>query len=143
MIFDTHCHGYWNGLEHRQDEVLRNMCAEGVTRSVQIGTGLEMSRKALTLSRDWGPETWCTAGLHPTGCQDMPESSAPEFISQLEDLIQANRDKMVAIGETGLDCYHLTRGNETKQKQIRIPEIALNYSRQNGQRQSEGIFRDV
>jgi len=117
MIFDTHCHGYWNGLEQRQGGVRRNMRAQGVTRSVQIGTGLEMSRKALTLSRAWGPETWCTAGLHPTGCRDMPESSVRQFTVQLEELIQANRDKMVAVGETGLDYYHLTRGNEAKQKQ--------------------------
>ena len=45
MIFDTHCHGYWNGLAHRNNEVLRNMRAEGVLRSVQIGTGLERSRR--------------------------------------------------------------------------------------------------
>src|SRR5512146_2600639 len=103
MIFDTHCHAYWDGLIKRQDEVLRHMRAEGVLRSVQIGTGLEKSRKALDLSREWGPETWCTAGIHPTGCQDMPASSAPELIAEFEKLIQSNRDKIVGIGETGFD----------------------------------------
>jgi TatD DNase family protein len=117
MIFDTHCHGYWNGLVHRQDEVLRNMRAEGVARSVQIGTGLDRSRLALALSRNWGPDTWCAAGIHPSGCQDLPASSAPELMAEFEELIRANRDKMVAVGETGFDYFHVTRGKETQQKQ--------------------------
>jgi TatD DNase family protein len=117
MIFDTHCHGYWNGLAHRKDEVLRNMRAEGVLRSVQIGTGLERSRQALALAREWGAYTWCTAAIHPAGCQDLPESSVPEVMAQLEELIQANRDKMVAVGETGFDYFHVTRGKEAQQKQ--------------------------
>ena len=116
MIFDTHCHGYWHGLEHRQDEVLRNMHAEGVTRSIQIGTGMEKSLQALALARRWGSGAWCSAGLHPTGCQDMDPSSAPGLMTQFEELIRANRDKMVAVGETGLDCFHVTRGKEAEQK---------------------------
>lgn len=117
MIFDTHCHGYWSALKHRQDEMLRNMRAENVTRSVQIGTGLEMSREALALAHAWGRDTWCAAGLHPTGCQDLPESSAREFIGELEKFIQGNRDKIVAVGETGFDYFHTTRGNEARQIQ--------------------------
>jgi TatD DNase family protein len=117
MIFDTHCHGYWNGLVHRQDEVLRNMRAEGVTRSVQIGTGLDRSRQALALSRNWGHDTWCAAGVHPSSCQELPASSAPELMAQFEELIRANRDKMVAVGETGFDYFHVTRGKEAPQKQ--------------------------
>ena len=116
MIFDTHCHGYWHGLEHRQDEVLRNMRAEGVTRSIQIGTGLEKSLRALALARDWGPGAWCSAGIHPTGCQDMDPSSVPGWMTQFEELIRANRDKMVAVGETGLDYFHVARGKEAAQK---------------------------
>ncbi len=115
MIFDTHCHGYWHGLAHRQEDVRRNMLAEGVLRSVHIGTGIEKSRAALSLARDWGPDTWCTAGLHPSGCQDLDPSSAPELTAQLEKLIRENRDKMVAVGETGLDYFHLTRGKEKSQ----------------------------
>jgi TatD DNase family protein len=116
MIFDTHCHGYWSGLAHRQDDVLRNMKAEGVLRSVQIGTGVDKSRLALALAREWGSETWCAAAIHPAGCQDLPESAAPELMLQLEALITANRDKMVAVGETGLDYFHVTHGREAQQK---------------------------
>jgi TatD DNase family protein len=117
MIFDTHCHGYWHGLAQRQEEMRRNMRAEGVTRSVQIGTGLEKSRIALSLAREWGSDTWCAVGLHPSGCQDMDPSAAPELMTELEKLIRENRDKMVAVGETGLDYFHTTRGKQQFQKE--------------------------
>jgi TatD DNase family protein len=118
MIFDTHCHGYWRGLAHRQDEVRRNMQSAGVVRSVHIGTDLARSRDSLALAREWGAGTWCTAGVHPTGCQDQPEDSAPGYMEQLEKLAQINRDKVVGIGETGLDYFHTTRDNKEAQKKV-------------------------
>jgi len=116
MIFDTHCHGYWHGLAHRQDEVRNNMRTAGVTRSVHIGTDPESNRKSLALARDWGAGTWCTAGYHPTHCQDLPQDSAQGWIVQLEELIRENPDKMLGVGEAGLDYFHLTRGKRDVQK---------------------------
>jgi TatD DNase family protein len=116
MIFDTHCHCFWHGLEQRQDELRRNMQLHNVIRSVQIGTSVETSLQALKIAQDWGPDAWCAAGIHPSDCQDMPDNSMQRSIDQLEDIVRTNRDKVVAIGETGLDYYHLNRGREEKQK---------------------------
>jgi TatD DNase family protein len=116
MIFDTHSHCFWHGLESRQDELRRNMQTHNVTRSVQIGTSVETSQKALRLAKDWGKDAWCAAGIHPSDCQDMPDNSIPGLINQLEELIRTNRDKVVAVGETGLDYYHLSLGREATQK---------------------------
>jgi len=120
MIFDTHCHGYWHGLAHRQAEIRRNMNMEGVGRSVQIGTDWESSLKSLAMARDWGAHTWCTAGLHPTGCQDLPRDSATASVERLEKLVTENRDKIVGIGETGLDYFHLIRGKKEAQKKAQL-----------------------
>jgi len=87
-----------------------------VLRSVQIGTDYESSCQSLSLARAWGADTWCTAGIHPEGCQDLSEDEAARQVAQLESLIRQNRDKIVAIGETGLDYFHLTRGRESAQK---------------------------
>lgn len=118
MIFDTHCHGYWEGLAHREEEVRRNMHSAGVMRSVQIGTDLESSRQALDLACRWGRDTWCTAGVHPTDCQRFSANSIKESIEDLEKLALANRDKIVGIGESGLDYFHLTRDNREAQKEM-------------------------
>jgi TatD DNase family protein len=118
MIFDTHCHGYWKGLAHREEEVLRNMHAVGVMRSVQIGTDLESSRQVVDLARRWGSDTWCAVGLHPADCQRFPVNSIEESMVNLEKLVLANRDKIVGVGETGLDYFHLTSNNREAQKEI-------------------------
>jgi TatD DNase family protein len=117
MIFDTHCHGYWRGLAHRGAELRENMRAAGVMCSVQVGTDLQTTRESLELARNWGPGTWCAAGFHPTGCQDLPPDSARDYTEQLEQFVLDNRDKVVGIGETGLDYYHMTRGRHEIQKQ--------------------------
>jgi len=116
MIFDTHCHGYWKGLDHRADDVRANMKALGVARSVQVGADLESSRMALDMACRWGNDTWCTVGIHPTDCQDLPIDSHDELLCELERLFHERRDKVVGIGETGLDYYHLTQGKEAAQK---------------------------
>jgi TatD DNase family protein len=47
----------------------------------------------------------------------MDPSSAPVLMGQFEELIHANRDKMVAVGETGLDYFHVTQGKEAVQRE--------------------------
>ncbi len=118
MIFDTHCHGYWRSLEHRRSEMRDNMRAARVMRTMQVAVDLESCRMSLALAREWGEETWCTAGFHPTACQDMSPHSVDRWVEQLEDFIGINRDKVAGVGETGLDYYHLTRGKEETQKRM-------------------------
>ncbi|MDI9613840.1 MAG: TatD family hydrolase [Acidobacteriota bacterium] len=118
MIFDTHCHGYWRGLGDRREEVRRNMLAAGVVRSIQIGADYASSLQALELARDWGEHTWCTAGIHPTDCQECAPGSIPGWMEKLEETARGNRDKVVGIGETGLDYYHLVPGKEEEGKRV-------------------------
>jgi TatD DNase family protein len=118
MIFDTHCHAYWHGLAQRQDEVRRNMRAQGVLRSVQIGTDLPTNQKSLDLARLWGDDTWCTAGLHPSTCQEFSLDSVRQIIEQIEKLIRDNPEKVIAVGETGLDYFHLKRSNKAEQMRV-------------------------
>lgn len=118
MIFDTHCHAYWNGLGNRLDEVKALMDSENVVRSVQVGTSWKTNELALSLARRWGDNTWCAAAIHPTSCQNLLEYTASEWISKLKSFIEANSDKVVAVGETGLDYYHLAKKEKTEQKQV-------------------------
>ena len=117
MIIDTHCHAYWEELTPREDEVRENMLAAGVMHSVQIGANLETSRLALELSDRWGVGTWCTVGVHPTDCQDIVVESIDSIVRELEVLFLSRRDKVVGIGETGLDYYHLTKEKSVAQKE--------------------------
>jgi len=117
VIFDTHCHAYWKGLENREDEVRANMSAAGVCGVIQIGADIESSRIALDVAVRWGSDTWCTVGIHPTDCQDLPADSCEAAVNELEQLHESRKDKVVGIGETGLDYYHLTSGKESSQRE--------------------------
>jgi len=124
MIFDTHCHAFWRGLEDRQDEVLANMAAAGVRAAVQIGADIKSSRIALDTAIRWGQETWCTVGIHPTDCQDLSVHHCETAVRELERLRESRSDKVVGIGETGLDYYHLTQGKEATQKETQFAFFA-------------------
>jgi len=101
VYFDSHCHLDRIELDdHGGDfgQLLRTIEAGGVERMVCIGVTLEsfddMYRRIAGL-----PRVYCTAGVHPD-YEDIEEPS----IERLCEL--ATRDKVVAIGETGLDYFH-------------------------------------
>ncbi len=116
MIFDTHVHGYWEGLAERRGELLESMRAAGVARTAQIGANWETSEKAVEAARAWGPGHVATVGFHPSDCQDLPPFSAEAWVSKFEKLAVDNRDVVRGIGEIGLDYHHLEPGREDAQK---------------------------
>ena len=101
MYFDSHCHLDRIQLEDHDNDFGRLMdtiADEGVTRMVCIGVTLEsfddMYRRIAGLD-----QVYCTAGVHP----DYEQVEEPEVEALCE---LAERDKVVAIGETGLDYFH-------------------------------------
>ena len=124
MIIDTHCHAYWNGLENRQDEVRANMSAAGVVGAIQVGADIKSSRLALDTAIRWGSDTWCTVGIHPSDCQDLCSDSHETVVAEIARLRESRIDKVVGIGETGLDYYHLTPGKEVSQKKTQFSFFA-------------------
>jgi TatD DNase family protein len=99
MFVDSHCHLSFPGLHERLPELRRAMAAAQVDRAICICTTLEEFETVHTLARDHA-ELWCTAGVHP----DNEGVQEPTF----DDLVsRAGRERVVAIGETGLDYYRL------------------------------------
>lgn len=98
---DSHCHvqpgGRYGPDLGDPADVIRRATAEGVGWMVCVGTDLESSHQALTLA-DHHREVFATVGLHPHDA-----SKLPAMWGMLEPLAQA--DRVVAVGETGLD-YH-------------------------------------
>jgi TatD DNase family protein len=97
MYFDSHCHLNFPELLSRLDEIRANMAQADVQRALLISTKVETFEQVHALAHD---NFWCTAGVHPDEDQVIDPS-----LEQL--LAMGQRDKVVAIGETGLDYYRL------------------------------------
>ncbi len=121
-IFDTHSHCYFPELASREDEIVARMTELGVTHSVQIGCDPESSLAAISLARRH--EHWyATVGFHPVDAQEpqykkirtqdgtlqdtLRNMNNSEIESTLRNIIETNRDIVVAVGETGLDQHYL------------------------------------
>lgn len=101
MYFDSHCHLDRIDLSDFDDDFASLMArieADGVTRMLCIGVDLESFTSMHDRIADC-PQVFCSAGVHP----DYVDIAEPE-VSILCEL--ASRDKVVAIGETGLDYFH-------------------------------------
>jgi TatD DNase family protein len=99
MFVDSHCHLNFPELRGRLDQILVDMRQAKVAAALCISTTLEECPEVLALARSQ-PHFWASAGVHP----DTEGLAEPD----LETLCAlAAHDKVVAIGETGLDYYRL------------------------------------
>jgi len=98
VYFDSHAHLDLEPLCDAEGEVVRRAREAGVTRIVTIGIDPESSEKAIAIAHRHAG-VYAAVGLHP---HDASASSEP-LLARLEELSRC--DKVVGIGETGLDFY--------------------------------------
>jgi TatD DNase family protein len=98
MLIDSHCHLDFPEFDKDRDEVIRRAKSAGIGYIINIGSSLSGSKKALELSRQHN-FIYATIGLHPHEA-DKFDDEVKAGIAKL-----AREDKVVAIGETGLDYY--------------------------------------
>jgi TatD DNase family protein len=99
MYVDSHCHLSFPELAARMPEIRSEMAAAGVDRALCICTTLEEFDAVHALATTYD-NFWCSAGVHPDS-----EAVREPTVDGLIELAQ--RPKVVAIGETGLDYYRL------------------------------------
>jgi TatD DNase family protein len=100
MFFDSHCHLDridLQGFDNDIDKLLQLIDESGVTRLLCIGVDLESFDTMQQLIQPYD-HVFCSVGVHPDYI-DADEPSV-EILCEL-----AQRDKVVAIGETGLDYF--------------------------------------
>ncbi len=117
MLIDTHSHINSEKLADVLPEILENLNSQVVGRVICPSYSFESSVTALGLANST-EKVFCALGIHPDNCLEY----SVDFERFLRE--NANREKVVAIGEIGLD-YHTTTGNKQKQfdalnKQIEI-----------------------
>lgn len=97
-IFDTHAHYYDDAFDADRDELLSSLPARGVELVVCPGCDLDSSAACLELAGRYD-YIYAAVGFHP-------ENLDGAALSQLDQVrTMAAGDKVVAIGEIGLDYY--------------------------------------
>ncbi len=109
MIFDTHSHYSDDRFDSDRQELLSGMKDRGVGRIVEVGAGIASTRDAVSLAHQYD-FIYAAAGIHPEEVKYLEES----HMDWLQKLSQD--DRVVAIGEIGLD-YHYDSPSREMQKQ--------------------------
>jgi TatD DNase family protein len=120
MLTDTHCHLDFNKFDQDRDAVIQRAIEIGVTRILIPALELESSRAAIKLAESH-PNLFAAVGFHPTDLDTWSESS----IKNLRNLV-ASVDKIVAIGEIGLDYYWVKEPDKrTQQHEVLRQQLKL------------------
>jgi TatD DNase family protein len=119
-LTDTHCHLTFEPLVADVPGVIERSRAAGVTGWITVGTSLEDSRAAVELAARY-EGMYATVGIHPHDAKSA-DAGALEELKRL-----GQREKVVAVGETGLDFHY----NFSKQPdQRRVFEAHLEIARE-------------
>ena len=121
MLIDSHCH-----LDDYENlpAILANAHTAGVDTllAIGIGNGPDDMHVALDLANQhpegW-PQIWATAGIHP----QEAHQATPENLAKLESLAQ--QERCIAIGEIGLDYYHLSNPDIPTQQAAFIAQLKI------------------
>lgn len=111
LLPDTHAHLGDPAFDSDRDVVVRRAREAGIDRILTVGSDLASSRRAVELSRAY-PSVYAAVGVHP--------HHASQFEREAEDvrrLLQA--EKVVAVGEVGLDYYRDGVAAETQREAFR------------------------
>ncbi len=132
-LIDTHTHVNFSAFKEDADNIIRRSLADGVGM-VLVGTNAKTSKRALEFANKYEKGVYAAVGLHPIHLEELEaEGKGDEgdykFRSRVEEFNYDNYEKLakfekaVAIGEIGLDYYHINlKGNvaEVKKKQKEV-----------------------
>lgn len=103
MLIDTHCHLNFKAFKNQVDQVIQAAKKVGVVKIIIPGADLNSSQKAIELAQKYD-KVYAAVGIHP----HHSNGEIKKFeIKQLRDELKklAKNDRVVAIGECGLDYY--------------------------------------
>lgn len=118
MLFDSHAHINDERFDEDRDEVIEHLRENSIDLVVNPGADMPSSRSAVELANkvDF---IYSAVGVHPHDVETMTDKD----LEELKNLAKEN-EKVVAIGEIGLDYYYDLSPREL-QKEWFIKQIEL------------------
>jgi len=149
MLFDSHCHLNFVSFADEYRDILAD-CLKKDIGVINIGSTFETSKRAVEIAQEYSNKPIYTAiGLHPIHASqtefDPEEIEAlngetefkPEKYQSLINVgigLDLSFPKTVAIGEIGLDYWHIPEGRsleEIKEQQKKVFKAQLDFAVEN------------
>jgi len=111
MFVDSHCHLNFPELRAQLPEIMQAMQRNQVGHALVVSVNLPDWPGLMEVVHSQ-PSLWASVGVHPD-YEDTPDPSVEELVRL------SATDKVVAIGETGLDYYRLTGDLEWQRERFR------------------------
>lgn len=109
MIFETHAHYDDEAFDKDREKLLETMHSHGIETIINVGASLKGVRDTVALTERY-PFVYGAVGIHPDEVGSLTEEDMKELRSYCD------REKIVAIGEIGLDYYWDKENHETQKK---------------------------
>ncbi len=120
MFFDSHAHYDDKRYDEDRQELLSKMKENDISYILNVGADIESSKRSIKLAEKYD-FIYASVGIHPHYVKDLKK----EDIISLKNL--AKKDKVVAIGEIGLDYYY---DNSPRDKQKEWFKIQLELAKE-------------
>ncbi|MCX6763118.1 MAG: TatD family hydrolase [Candidatus Moranbacteria bacterium] len=138
MLIDTHAHLNFHAYKKDADEVVKR-ALEKEMLVVNVGSQYSTSVRAIEMAKKY-PQLFAAVGLHPIHLKkrivkhrDSEELDEIEIPANGEDfnyqkyLELVKEEKVVAVGEVGLDYHHLETGDNAEDLKRKQKEIFLEF----------------
>lgn len=113
-FIDSHCHLQFDAYRENESGVMSRATQVGVKRFICVGTSLGDSEEAAALAARH-KNVWASAGAHPHDATKFLQDK--NSAKKLKEIASGNR--VVAIGETGLDYYKQYSSKPEQEKVLR------------------------
>ena len=115
MLFDSHAHVDDRRFNGEVEDVLKRALAKDVTNILNVGADMDSSERAIMLAKAYDM-VYASVGIHP---HDAKDAKKEDYYTLAE---WTKENKVVAIGEIGLDYYH-NHSPEDVQKDVFIRQL--------------------
>ena len=110
MITDSHCHLDYSDLYNNLEEILKRAKSNNVEKMLTICTTLESFEKIKLIIKKYN-NIFGTFGIHPHETQKHKNVNSSFILNTVKE-----NNKIVGVGETGLDFYYNHSDKETQKK---------------------------
>ena len=134
MLIDTHAHLNFSAFKNDADETAKRALDNNVW-FINVGSQFSTSQRAVLMAEKYPEGAYAAVGIHPIHLSEIvfkdkvDKDEEVEFHPSVEEFDEekylklAESKKVVAIGEIGLDYFHISRNSQPETHNLNFEEL--------------------